>query len=243
MRRKRSDAAWQIAAGRHRASFFPSQRQRSPSRVLLHAGRPNPALAHSYRSRSTVDLGRTGPSGRIGHVCRIARLGRPIGSRRSERPSGHHGKGDVVTIHPCLRLILSGAALAASVALVASPSRAADKEVTFAYQDMVVPMRTLMQSGEIEKATGYKITWRKFGGGGDVIRAMASGNVAIGEAGSSPIAAAASQGSRHPAVLDPRQYRRRRAARRAQRQRRRPTSRASRARRSRRPSCRPRTTS
>jgi taurine transport system substrate-binding protein len=37
-----------------------------------------------------------------------------------------------------------------------------------------------------------RINWRQFGGGGDVIRAMASGDVQIGEAGSSPIAAAAS---------------------------------------------------
>lgn len=90
------------------------------------------------------------------------------------------------------------AALAAAVALAAcSPparARAAAKEVTFAYQDMVVPFRVLMEQGEIEKVTGYKINWRKFGGGGDVVRAMASGNVALGEAGSSPIAAAASQG-------------------------------------------------
>jgi taurine transport system substrate-binding protein len=52
----------------------------------------------------------------------------------------------------------------------------------------------VQQSGEIEKATGYKINWRMFGGGGDVIRAMASGDVAIGEAGSAPIATAISQG-------------------------------------------------
>jgi taurine transport system substrate-binding protein len=51
-----------------------------------------------------------------------------------------------------------------------------------------------MESGELEKATGYKINWRMFGGGGDVIRAMASGDVQIGEAGSSPLAAALSQG-------------------------------------------------
>ncbi len=68
------------------------------------------------------------------------------------------------------------------------------KEVTFAYQDMLVPLRTVIESGELEKTTGYKITWHQFGGGGDVIRAMASGDVQIGEAGSSPIAAAASQG-------------------------------------------------
>ncbi|MDE4913551.1 taurine ABC transporter substrate-binding protein [Methylobacterium sp. 092160098-2] len=72
-------------------------------------------------------------------------------------------------------------------------ARAADKEVTFAHQDMVVPFRALMASGALEKATGYTVHWRKFGGG-DVIRAMASGSVQIGEAGSSPIAAAASQG-------------------------------------------------
>ena len=66
--------------------------------------------------------------------------------------------------------------------------------MTFAHQDMLVPLRTVMESGELEKATGYKINWRMFGGGGDVIRAMASGDVQIGEAGSSPITAAASQG-------------------------------------------------
>lgn len=78
--------------------------------------------------------------------------------------------------------------------LAPGAARAAEKSVTFAHQDMVVPFRALMASGAIEKATGYTVTWRKFGGGGDVIRAMASGNVQIGEAGSSPIAAAASQG-------------------------------------------------
>jgi taurine transport system substrate-binding protein len=70
----------------------------------------------------------------------------------------------------------------------------AQKEVTFAHQDMLVPLRTVMESGELEKATGYKINWRMFGGGGDVIKAMASGDVQLGEAGSSPIVAAASQG-------------------------------------------------
>ena len=51
-----------------------------------------------------------------------------------------------------------------------------------------------MESGEVEKATGYKINWRMFSGGGDVIRAMASGDVQMGEVGSSPLTAAASQG-------------------------------------------------
>ena len=73
--------------------------------------------------------------------------------------------------------------LAAVLAMgIAAPAHAqAKKEVTFAHQDMVVPFRVLIASGELEKATGYKITWRKFTGGGDVIRAMASGDVQIGE--------------------------------------------------------------
>ena len=89
----------------------------------------------------------------------------------------------------CLRMLSNIAWLVA-----ATTAAAQTKEVTFAYQDMLVPLRTVIESGALEKATGYKITWRQFGGGGDVIRALASGAVQIGEAGSSPVAAAASQG-------------------------------------------------
>ena len=83
----------------------------------------------------------------------------------------------------------------ATLALLACGAACAQtKEVTIAHQDMLDPYRTVMESGELEKITGYKINWRMFGGGGDVIRAMASGDVQIGEAGSSPLTAAASQG-------------------------------------------------
>jgi taurine transport system substrate-binding protein len=95
--------------------------------------------------------------------------------------------------------------LAASLAVVAalacalgtSGAQAADSgthEVVIAYQDMVVPWRYAQATGEIEKATGYKVTYRKLAGGADVIRALASGSVQLGEAGSSPIAAGLSQG-------------------------------------------------
>lgn len=87
-------------------------------------------------------------------------------------------------------LVVAAAALAVNTAVYAQ----AKKEVTFAHQDMMVPLRTVMESGELEKVTGYKINWRMFGGGGDVVKAMASGDVQIGEAGSSPIVAATSQG-------------------------------------------------
>jgi taurine transport system substrate-binding protein len=81
-----------------------------------------------------------------------------------------------------------------ALALAASMPAWAQKTVTFAYQDMMNPFRWVQQSGEIEKATGYKINWRQFGGGGDVIRAMASGDVAIAEVGSTGVATAISQG-------------------------------------------------
>ncbi len=81
-----------------------------------------------------------------------------------------------------------------SLATLASHAFAADKEVTIAYQDMMVPWRYAQQLDEAGKETGYKVSYRKFGGGGDVIRAMASGNVQVGEAGSSPVAAGLSQG-------------------------------------------------
>ena len=83
-------------------------------------------------------------------------------------------------------------ALAAT--LFSALSFAQSKEVTIAYQDMVVPWRVAHDAGELEKATGYKINFRQFAGGGEVIRALASGAVQIGEAGSAPIATGISQG-------------------------------------------------
>lgn len=75
-----------------------------------------------------------------------------------------------------------------------APAIAAEQEVTIAYQDMMVPWRYAQQADELARATGYVVHYRKFSGGGDVIRAMASGAVQIGEAGSSPVAAGLSQG-------------------------------------------------
>ena len=85
---------------------------------------------------------------------------------------------------------IAGLALAA----VAATPAFAQKEVTIGYQDMVVPYRVAQEAKEIEKATGYKVNWKQFGGGGEVIKAMASGAVQIGEIGSAGIAAAVSRG-------------------------------------------------
>jgi taurine transport system substrate-binding protein len=93
-----------------------------------------------------------------------------------------------------LNRVLHLAGFATIGLLTSSAAMAQQKQVTFAHQDMLVPLRIVQESGELEKATGYKINWRMFGGGGDVIKAMASGDVQVGEAGSSPITAAISQG-------------------------------------------------
>ncbi|HXX84408.1 MAG TPA: taurine ABC transporter substrate-binding protein [Casimicrobiaceae bacterium] len=91
-----------------------------------------------------------------------------------------------------MKRLLGG--LVFAVAAITASSAWAQKTVTFAYQDMMNPWRWVQQSQEIEKATGFKINWRQFGGGGDVIRAMASGDVQLGEVGSTGIATAISQG-------------------------------------------------
>jgi taurine transport system substrate-binding protein len=80
------------------------------------------------------------------------------------------------------------------LAFAASGASAQSKEVTIAHQDMIVPFRVAQAAGRVEKRTGYKINWKMIGGGGDVIKAMASGAVQIGEVGSSPATAAAAQG-------------------------------------------------
>ncbi len=81
-----------------------------------------------------------------------------------------------------------------SFVLAVGPGIAADKEVTIGYQLVFNPHASAILDGVFEKATGYKINWRKFDSGAKVINAMASGDVHISLAGSSPIAAGVSRG-------------------------------------------------
>jgi len=86
------------------------------------------------------------------------------------------------------------ASMVAGVAAMTSLPTLAQKEVTIAYQDMLDPYRVAQETKALEKATGYKISWKQFGGGGEVIKALASGSVQVGEVGSAGIAAAVSRG-------------------------------------------------
>ncbi|MGC0155756.1 taurine ABC transporter substrate-binding protein [Chromobacterium vaccinii] len=89
---------------------------------------------------------------------------------------------------PSFRLLV-----AAALSLAAGFAAAADA-VTVGYQTGIDPTKIPQADGVYEKATGSRIAWRKFDSGADLIAALASGDVAIGNIGSSPLAAAASRG-------------------------------------------------
>ena len=73
------------------------------------------------------------------------------------------------------RLLAAALSAAVSLALLGTTTaRAADREVVIAYQDMVLPWRYAQATGEVERATGYKVTYRQLASGADVVRAIAS---------------------------------------------------------------------
>lgn len=69
----------------------------------------------------------------------------------------------------------------------------AETMVIATYSDPT-PMNAMRATAAFEEATGWDIEWRVFNSGTEVIAAMASGDVKVGELGSSPLAIAASQG-------------------------------------------------
>lgn len=85
-------------------------------------------------------------------------------------------------LHVLAALSLAGSALFVQAA-----------DFTVAYQTTVDPAKVAQADGAYEKATGSKISWRKFDNGADVITAIASGDVQIGYLGSSPLTAAATR--------------------------------------------------
>jgi taurine transport system substrate-binding protein len=94
--------------------------------------------------------------------------------------------------------LLAGLAAVAAVSLSAcdagSTNGGTAAPVTVGYQGMINPWKARMRSGAFERATGREIAWRRFSSGAEVITAMASGDVQVAVAGSSPIATALSQG-------------------------------------------------
>lgn len=89
-----------------------------------------------------------------------------------------------------LSLVLGAALLGGATSAFAEDTA----KVVIAYQTGVDPSKVVQADGQYEKATQREIDWRKFESGAEVIAAVASGDVVIGNIGSSPLAAAASKG-------------------------------------------------
>jgi taurine transport system substrate-binding protein len=89
-----------------------------------------------------------------------------------------------------LNRVVPAVALAFGLVL-ATGAQAVDLRI--GWQQIVEPSRVPQAEGAYEKATGANITWSQFGGGADVVAAIASGSLDIGYVGSSPLTAAASQ--------------------------------------------------
>lgn len=81
--------------------------------------------------------------------------------------------------------------LLAVLAFIAFQAQAVN--VTVAYQTSAEPAKVAQADSTFEDASGATVDWRKFNSGASIVRALASGDVQIGNLGSSPLAVAASQ--------------------------------------------------
>lgn len=79
----------------------------------------------------------------------------------------------------------------AALAFITSQAQAVN--VTVAYQTSAEPAKVAQADNTFAKESGATVDWRKFDSGASVVRALASGDVQIGNIGSSPLAVAASQ--------------------------------------------------
>lgn len=101
-----------------------------------------------------------------------------------------------------LKRLLQGIVANAALAVLFTHGAAASAEtVNIAYQYGADPAKLAQASAAYEKATGWTINWRRFDTGADVVAALASGDIQIGDVGSSPFAAAVSRGVPVEAVV------------------------------------------
>ena len=94
-----------------------------------------------------------------------------------------------------MRKLLHRALLGLAIALPLAAAQAADgKKVIVGYQTGATPYIAGIASGELAKKTGWDIEFRRFNSGAEIFAAIASGDVQIGDVGSSPFSAAVSRG-------------------------------------------------
>ncbi|WP_446326847.1 taurine ABC transporter substrate-binding protein [Burkholderia pseudomallei] len=93
-----------------------------------------------------------------------------------------------------LKRILIAASFTAAAASAVHSHAARAETVNVAYQYGADPAKLAQAGAAYEKATGWKINWRRFDSGADVVAALASGDVQLGDVGQSPFTAAVSRG-------------------------------------------------
>lgn len=84
--------------------------------------------------------------------------------------------------------LLSSLLIAATLPLTAIAA-----PIVIGYQTGVDPSKVAQADGVFDKAIGQPLDWRRFNSGPDVVAALASGSIQIGNLGSSPFAAATSR--------------------------------------------------
>lgn len=80
-----------------------------------------------------------------------------------------------------------------ALALAGATFQAHAADLTIGYITGIDPTKLAQAEGRYEQAIGEKIDWRRFDAGPAVVAALASGDLQIGNLGSSPLAAAASR--------------------------------------------------
>ncbi|TBU99233.1 taurine ABC transporter substrate-binding protein [Stutzerimonas kirkiae] len=84
--------------------------------------------------------------------------------------------------------------LGLALALTATALQVQAADIVIGYQTGIDPAKVPQAEGAYEKAIGEKLDWRRFNSGPEVVTALASGHLQIGNLGSSPLAAATSRG-------------------------------------------------
>ncbi|MGX5805905.1 taurine ABC transporter substrate-binding protein [Bradyrhizobium sp. Arg314] len=93
-----------------------------------------------------------------------------------------------------MRKLFPAAIFAIALGSVFSAAHADEKKVVIGYQTGASLYAVGIADGDIAKKTGWNIEFRRFNSGADIFAAIASGDVQIGDVGSSPLAAAVSRG-------------------------------------------------
>ena len=94
-----------------------------------------------------------------------------------------------------MRKLISAALFGVATVVASAAAHADEKKVVIAYQTGANPYNLGIANGDIAKKTGWDIEFRRFNSGADIFAAIASGDVQIGDVGSSPFAAAVSRAS------------------------------------------------